>query len=382
VHGPLCEPCREHDTGEVLVVGAVAAHRGMRRFLLIVAMVAVLLPLWAEPARADEVVHGYVLATQPGTVNYIANSGYEFNSTGGVIEISRAGAGQYMVRFAGMATSGGIAHVQHYGSLNNGMCTVTSWGSPFMSPDLYVNVRCFNAAGFLTDSRFVAHFTNRTVAEGRFAYLWADHPNNGPYLANVANSYDSTGVRTIVQRHDVGVYKVYLNAALGLHGTAAFGDGHLQVTAYNASAVRCAGGIDDDEDPIAVTVVCRDADGDPTNSKFVLSYSHDVSHLGTDDPHGNAIVSTEMNVASVWAWTGTGDEPTAVRASTGVYQVKFGSLAMPKGHAIAHALGSFHYCHVASWLGGIGGEEVVNVRCVNSLTGLQADIAFGVSFTG
>lgn len=366
---------------EVLALGTGAARTGMRKLLLILATAVVLLPLWATPARADVVVDGYVLANQPATANYIANTGYEFNSTGGAIEITRAGAGQYTVRFAGMGALGGIAHVQHYGSLNNGLCTVASWGSPFFSPDLYVNVRCFNSAGAPADSRFVAHFTNRTVSEGRFAYLWADNPNNSPYLANASYSYDSTGVRTTVDPYDVGVYKVYLNAALELQGTDEFGDGHLQVTAYNTSAVRCTVGIDDDENPVALTVVCRDADGDLTNTKFVLSYSHGTSHLGTGDAHGSAVIDTQMNTASVVAWSGTGSEPTVVRANVGTYQVKFGSLAVPKGHAIASALGSVRYCHVASWLGGNNGEEVVNVRCINSVTGLAADASFGISFT-
>jgi hypothetical protein len=88
-----------------------------------------------------------------------------------------------------------------------------------------------------------------------------------------------------------------------------------------------------------------------------------------------------MNVASIRAWFGTGDEPTVVRPNAGVYQVKFGSLATPKGHAIANSLGSIHYCYVASWLGSIDGAEVVNVRCFDSFTGLPADIAFEVSFT-
>jgi hypothetical protein len=352
----------------------------MRKLFVTGAAALALLPLSPAPARADDVpVHGYVMATRPTTASYIADNGYEFNSTGGVIEITRGGVGRYTVRFAGMASGGGMAQVQHYGSLNNGLCTVAGWGSPFLAPDLHVEVRCFDAAGSPADSRFVAHFTNRTVAEGRFGYLWANHPNDGPYLAPAAYSYDSTGTRTIVDKHDVGVYKVYLTAALGLHGSPDFGSGHLQVTAYNTAAVRCTAGIDDDEDPVAVTVVCRDADGDAADSRFVLSYSHGVSHLGTDDPHGNAVVS---NVATVVGWTGTGDEPTAVRPNTGVYQVTFGSLAIPKGHAVANAIGSNRYCHVSSWLGGIGGTEVVNVRCINSLTGLAADSAFGVSFTG
>jgi hypothetical protein len=197
----------------------------MRRILLSAALIVLGI---AAPAHADgPAVHGYVLATQP----------------------------------------------------NTGMCTVSSWGAPFNGPDLYIYVRCFNSAGVLADSKFIAYFTNRTVAEGGFSYLWADHSTGGPYDANAAYSYDSTGDQITFTQNDVGVYTVYFPALLEHDGTPELADGHLQVTAYNSLAIRCTAGIDDDENPTAVSVVCRNAAGDPVNTRFVASYSFEVSHL-------------------------------------------------------------------------------------------------------
>lgn len=365
-----------------MVIKGVTAHVHMRRILLVAALVVlgVAVPTPAHAGGGAE-VHGYVLATQPNTANYIANNGYQYNSAGGVVEITRTAVGRYTVRFEGMGVPGGMAHVQQYGSPNNGMCAMTSWGQLFGGPDLYVNVRCFTFAGAAADSKFVAYFTDRTVSEGRFGYLWADHSAGGPYVANATYSYDSTGEQITFTQHDVGVYKVYMNAALGLHGMPEFGDGHLQVTAYNTGAVRCTAGFEDDDNPVALTVVCRNAQGDHTNTRFVLSYSHDVSHLGTTDPNGNAVIGTEDGAAFVFTWISTGAAPSVTRSSAGVYQVRFPALGVPKGNAIVNALGSFHYCYLASWLASRADEEVINVRCFNSMTGLATDSAFDVSFT-
>jgi hypothetical protein len=348
--------------------------------LLIAALIAALIPAAPADAGGAQEVHGYVLATQPNTANYIANNGYQFNSTGGVVEITRTGTGRYTVRFEGMGTPGGMAHVQRYGSLSAAMCTVTSWGQLFGGPDLYVYVRCFTNSGTLSDSKFVAYFTNRSVTEGRFGYLWTDHVSGGPYDANAAYSYDSTGEQITYTHHDVGVYKVYMNAVLGLDGTPDLGRGQLQVTAYNTSAVRCTIAIEQDDNPIALTVVCRDAQGDLTDTRFVASFSLDVSHLGTLDPSGSATVVQDDGVASVPFWSSTGGAPTATRVDTGVYQVRFASLGVPKGNAIVSAMGSFQYCYLHSWLSALGGDEVVNVRCFDQLTLMSADIAFTVAF--
>src|SRR5574342_393854 len=118
-------------------------------------------------------------ASPPLAPSYFANTGYEYNSTGGDIEIIRTAVGRYRVRFAGMGSSGGVAHVRPYGATNKGVCTIASWSHGI---DVNVNVRCFGTDGAPADMLFVAHFTNRAVPGGSFAYFWADQPNAaGPY---------------------------------------------------------------------------------------------------------------------------------------------------------------------------------------------------------
>lgn len=360
----------------------------MRRILLILAVAAGLIPVGATAAHADQLVHGYVLANQPNTANYIVNNAFKYNSTGGVIEITRTAAGRYTVRFAGMGTSGGAAHVQTYGSPAASVCNVTSWGPSLLAPsDLFVYVRCFNSAGALTDSRFVADFTNQTASEGRFAYLWADKPNNViPYNPSASYSYDDTGAAPIVDPDGVGRYIIYFNTWLELDEADhdAVDAGHFQVTAYNSGAVWCKVGYDDDvEGPTQLSVLCQDKDGEPVNSKFVITYSYQVSQLGTDDPHGTAIVGHNVllddDVDVFDWWSTTDEEPTVTNPGTGVYQVRFPGLSTLGGFAIASAVAHFDYCYVHSWLSALGGDQVVNVRCYDIATGLPSESAFHVT---
>src|SRR5262245_32100193 len=164
----------------------------------------------AVPTTASAVVaaDGYVWANQPNTANYIAATGYEYNSTGGAVEITRTSAGRYRVQFHGMGGSGGVAHVRRYGS-GSGFCTVSSWSH---DTDVNVYIRCFSNTGTLADAMFVAHFTNRSVAGGHFAYFWANQPGAaGPYAPAAGYAYDSTAVPTQIQRLGVGDYVVYVN---------------------------------------------------------------------------------------------------------------------------------------------------------------------------
>src|SRR5262245_2082440 len=84
-------------------------------------------PVYADPPIAPLAfpIDGYVWASQPSNPSYLATTGYEHNSSGGSIRVTRSATGVYQVRFYGMAGAGGVAHVSAYG--NNDICTVSSW---------------------------------------------------------------------------------------------------------------------------------------------------------------------------------------------------------------------------------------------------------------
>lgn len=337
-------------------------------------------PAGSAPAATTS-VSGYVWANQPSTSSYLAGTGYEFNSTGGEVEIIRWETGRYRVRFAGMGSSGGVAHVRAYGPTSN-LCTVASWGHGL---DLNLNVRCFDSTGALADTRFVAHFTNRTVARGRLAYLWADDPTAaGPYQPFHRYAYDSTGVASRIERTGTGSYIVYLNALSELYSQQQHDDGHLQVTAYNLAAVHCGMRVIGDENPTPLGVSCHDPDGNPVDSRFTVSYSHAVSHLGTTGARGNAYLRNHWaDPTYVAGWrSSSGLEPTVGHPATGTYWVRFPGLGASHGHATINTQEvTGHYCTITSWhRHPVAPDEVVNVRCYHGVTHTPVDYDFGVSF--
>jgi hypothetical protein len=364
----------------VLVGGGAGPLVSMRRILATGLTAATLVLAAPAPAHATTSVHGYVWANQPSTASYLASTGYEFNSTGGDIEVIRFETGRYRVRFAGMGSSGGVAHVQAYGQTTN-TCTVTSWSHGI---DLGINIRCFDPAGALADTRFVAHFTNRTVARGNFAYLWAHDPTAaGPYQPFPLYAYDSTGAPSQIERTGTGTYIVYLSAFSDLY-PGQHNDGHLQVTAYNLDAVQCGMRLIGDENPSPLGVSCYDTDGDPVDSRFTVSYSHGVSHLGTTGARGNAYVrnsAIDPTYIAGW-WSSSGAEPIVSHPATGSYWVTFPGLGASHGHATVSTQevgGS--YCTIAFWYRHpFVANEVVHVRCYDGVTHAPVDEDFGVSF--
>src|SRR5690606_25410819 len=123
--------------------------------------------------------------------NYFAATGYEYNSAGGRIQITRSGVGRYQVRFHDMAGPGGVAHVSAYGS--NKVCSVTSSG-PSLGDEV-VYLRCFaTGTGVAADAPCLVHVTTRTDGPAR-GYLWSSDPRPPPggYGPPAQYSYDSTG---------------------------------------------------------------------------------------------------------------------------------------------------------------------------------------------
>src|SRR4051812_46945733 len=221
--------------------------RSIFRTLGTVTVAAALTVTVPAPAQALVYADGYVWAYDPGAANYVAASGYEHNSAGGAVQINRSGPGAYLVRFAGMAAGGGVAHARPYGSANTSICTVAYWGPS--GPDEVISVRCFNASGAPADSLFTASFTNRTASSGSLAYLWAnDAASTTPYAPAAGFAYDSTGTVNHVYKQSTGLYMMYLGT-VDAHYPENNDNGVYEVTAYGTAAVRCEVHGENDEDP-------------------------------------------------------------------------------------------------------------------------------------
>src|SRR6266550_594116 len=113
--------------------------------------------------HAGDTRFGYALADQLGAAGpYSPDAAYRFNSSGGAIDVTRASAGVYSARFAGLARESGErdnVQVTAYGATglyckpaNLPNAVVPGWGS--VGSDLVVPVNCFAGDGTPTDSRF------------------------------------------------------------------------------------------------------------------------------------------------------------------------------------------------------------------------------------
>lgn len=310
----------------------------------------------ADPPLSANVapIEGYAWGWQPANPSYFPLTGYEYNSTGGAVQILRSAVGRYQVRFIGMAGSGGVAHVSAYGA--NNICTVSSWG-PSLADEV-VNVRCFTAAGAAVDSRFIAHVTNRTDGASR-GYLWSSDPTPpaGGYVPPAQYSYDSTGQPIAVHPSGVGSYAVELGA-FAQDFPGAWASGALRVTAYGSTAVTCQ--VSDPAlyvDPEVLRVQCFDVTGSAVNSRFALSYTGGVVPV-------SATVDNYFQPATVAGWSSpSGVAPVITEYDDGDYLVSFPGAGAPGGHAFASVMATPPmFCVIHSWTVSLGAQNL-RVRC-------------------
>jgi hypothetical protein len=361
--------------------GALARERLARRLAAVAAAclaLPVLAVVTAAPAHAAPgEVEGYVWGYQPAAAQYVAGSGYEYNSQGQPIVITRAGAGSYRVRFMSMSAAGGVAHASAYGA-NSNFCAVGGYAPD--GADLLVQVRCFNAAGNPADSMFLANYTNRQPAAGTHAYLWSDDPVPPP--AHVPPVwFDTTGQKPLITRTAVGRYQVQLGALAATYPIG-YLRGHLRASAYGSAPVRCEVLDPRLQKPLAVPVRCYDSDGLAVDSRFTLTLAYQVNLLGGTPPHAAALLHPQpVGDPAVSGWSNPGGAPTATKLAAGRFRVTFPGLGMPFGHAMANAFGTPPmHCHVVGWWPS-GADQVVRVDCRQPNGALTDVWALQLSFT-
>lgn len=116
-----------------------------------------LLAASVSPVMGAGTGHGFAWANNTERTRYAPDPTYAFNSAGGRITITRSGVGTYQVTFAGLGgdgTAGGNVQVTAYGA-GSETCKVSSWNSG--GADFIVNVRCHDARGRQTDTRYSVH---------------------------------------------------------------------------------------------------------------------------------------------------------------------------------------------------------------------------------
>lgn len=302
------------------------------------------------------------------------------------ITITRTGTGRYRVRLIGMETTGGTVHVTGFGHEN--ICKVQNWYRS--GSDQYINVRCYNPSGALSNAYFSLNYTaiDNVSKYTNQAYLWAGNPTSASYNAHSTYSRNSSGGTNHITRLSRGEYRVTLP---GVHNISYYPEqgGTVMVTAYGSDAKRCKvkswsfSGNDAN-----VNVRCFTNSGSLSDSRFTLSFVKEMGSYGARVSEDTLIgaygwVNTTPNISNYYQFNTYGGPTTVTKLRTGRYQVEFDNIEdLANSSAIVTAYGSnSNYC-VLNGLGidyTISNNALVFVSCYNS-SGSYSDSKFTIQF--
>jgi len=226
----------------------------------------------AQPGTGDLAYLRY--DDQPGKLS-IPEPNYSFNSAGSAVSVERRGTGEYAVYLQDMQRSlerkmPGVAKVTSLGPVPRA-CNPgagSAWTSPRSHKSfLVLKVRCTDAAGVATDTRFtvtyVVRLASRPGERTAGAQLRADQAHARRYTPTSRYQYNSTGSSMTIERAGPGRYAVELT---GFDGE----DGMAQVSAFDGDAscavAHSAGRL---HDTTTVGVRCWQ-NGRPADAEFVL----------------------------------------------------------------------------------------------------------------
>jgi hypothetical protein len=324
-----------------------------------------------EATAAPHWADGYVWAYSPTSASYTASGFYAFNRSGGAIQITRQGVGQYTVRFSGLSALLGAkstVKVTGYNS-NNDYCKPIS---ARLVSDV-VGIRCFNAnTGAAVDAYYTV-LVMRNYVELAFAH--AQLPTSTNYAPQANASWNPAGPIRIF-RNGTGSYTVRFS---GLGSRLASNGGHAQVVHVGTGAGHCKIGSWGGSPDLDVSVVCFSRSGALVDTKFNLLFLLPNSHLGYTWASDPAALSYFPN--SYYSSNSGGGQIQITRSGTGQYHVTWNGLSgdlLDGGDVQVSAYGGFNptaQCKVEFW-----GSQDAYVRCFSpngTLVDSQFDVLYG-----
>lgn len=334
----------------------------------------------ATPAQAAATTssYAYVHADKPdipiGTW-YTPDETRSYNSSGGLNEVTRHQPGRYYVLMLGLATKPdanlGVAHVTAYGD-SPAYCSIVSTSRVWQEDPktgavtftgVGIWVQCFNKYGRPVDSEFTASWTNAAGVGGfrDFAYL-TTHDIDHSHEPLPEFQYNSTGEAIKVTWVSTGRYRVKLHG-LGNKGLDPKDEkGHVQVTSQLYESTRCkVAYFLTLPESTQVDVSCHDWQGQPTNTRFSLTFTRDASLVWSAWGAYTWVQGTEEYPDEQWTYPDVTRVTRGTGADEGRYWVStYLDGFMPKGnvHVTAEGPGA-HYCKVVSW----DADKGIQVRC-------------------
>ncbi|MCA8954219.1 MAG: hypothetical protein KDE27_32220 [Planctomycetes bacterium] len=336
-----------------------------------------------RPAVHQQVAWAWVdPAGQPNT--FAPSLDYQFTTTGDTIVVSRI-AGQshrYVVRMPGTLSPTGTVQAVAYGG--NHTAVVRDW---FLTlGELHARIDLYDAAGnpAPANARFTVHYRSGGNDRDREAYLWANQESAVQYTPAPAYSWNANRADPTIHSPALGYYEVTLP---GLGGGSPSGErGNVQVATYG-DAMRHAqverwytSGAD-----LVVAVRCRDAAGNPADSKFVLAFQETASPISERVGSGSHVWAGMPSAANYApdpfytdsnGTTGPANAESIQRIALGRYRVTLPNVAPSGSTVLATAYGTTaRYATVASWGSDGASGTVVRVDTF-SATGQAADAPF------
>jgi len=187
-----------------------------------------------------------------------------FNSAAGDMTVTRLAQGSYVALFKDLHAAGGSVQAT---SFTSDGCRAGSWTD--VAAGLQVGIRCYDAAGALTDAEFRMTYMNGLGMKGfggtSVAYLLADKPKLASYTPSATYRFSTEGGTPNVKHIGKGYYRVTLpNFEVG---------GAAVVTATGDGKQLCQlGALPTTGSPKKVDVRCFTPAGAAANSPFALSF--------------------------------------------------------------------------------------------------------------
>jgi hypothetical protein len=206
------------------------------------------------PSSAN--VIAYAWANNRSSASYTPTSTYSYNAAGGAITATRSGVGVYKITFANMKVTGrGNVQVSAYADPER--CVIASWSGAS------VNVRCYDDAGKVADSRYVVAVIDTKPGQAKIGgWAWADKSTSPSYTPSATFSFNSGGGPITATRSTPGVYGVEWG---GLPFTTG---GAPMVTPYGTSNHCVLGSFGNRK----VNVKCYNASGVPADARYNVIY--------------------------------------------------------------------------------------------------------------
>lgn len=331
-------------------------------------------------------VWAWVTARQAPTGTYTPVAKDQGNSSGGTNTVERLGTGQYKVSFG--LISGSSCTSENHGC--EGTVMVSALGASQREclplemgtvPNVVVYVDCFDRLGNHADSGFSVNYLASRADVGRFAYLYAQDPDNSGYTPEGAYNYNSvSAVDNNVERQGPGLYWAYL------YGPTHAGTlGNVQVAAtFGTCKIEARDDTNTPQVYSRVVIRCRDFGAADVGETFWLTFT---DQFGMAGPSGvdsayvfaNKPTTSSYQPAAAFRYSSAGQATTVTRTGVGRYVVTLNGMPVG-GSAQVTAVGTDKVLCQLSSIRKKGSPQKVGVACYKP-NGSLADSKFSLTFT-